>query len=94
MSGPEWGRQGGHDDDSRFRALADLYRDAIHREYSRGVERGYRGTMWRPKKDGFQANHVPMSFSRSLLDVAGGLVGLEENWEVEPDSSPVERENV
>lgn len=83
MSGPHWGRVGGHNDDTRFEAIRDLYRDALHTEFRRGCLRGYEGKMFRPRADGPQAGYIPMSFSRSLLDLAGGLIGLEANWEPE-----------
>ena len=58
------------------------YHDALKEEFLAHPE--LHGKIMRPLEYGLFRNYIPMSFSHTLLDLAGGYRRLMENWEVEP----------
>ena len=60
--------------------LRDQYRRAIDEQFHSRPD--LHGKTFRPKAN--ENKHVPMSFSRTLLDLAGGLWELLRTWETEP----------
>jgi hypothetical protein len=72
------------DDDERrleWEALRAKYRKAIDEQFHGRPD--LRGKIFRPRGDTWAKGHTPMSFSRTLLDLAGGIWDLERDWEPE-----------
>lgn len=77
--GPEAGRAVTEEE---WNILRFKYRQAIDEQFHGRPD--LRGKIFRPKGDEWAKGHVPMSFSRTLIDHAGGVWALERDWEAEP----------
>lgn len=69
--------------DDEFSMARALYHSALKRCFNENKD--CHGKMFRPKPvaDNPHANKVPMSFSMTLIDFAGGMPELREWWEAE-----------
>lgn len=70
--------------ESFFLEARRIYQRALAQCYSQTPE--WRGKIMRPKPGSpIVGLSIPMSFSRTLIDLAGGMHNLREHWEVEPE---------
>lgn len=69
---------------ARLKAAADAEPErvcVVCRQYLDHPE--FRGKMFAPKPGGLAAGQIPMSFSQTLVHIAGGIDNLIEHWEIE-----------
>lgn len=64
--------------DERFTLARDEYRAAMELVYEACPE--FHGKMFTPIAGGPFNGYVPMSFSHTLIDIAGGIHNLIEYW--------------
>lgn len=69
------------DEEQAFCALSQAYHLALDIQYR--SRRDLHAKTFRPRPDGPDRDRVPMSFSRTLIGIAGGIWGLLRDWEPE-----------
>lgn len=69
------------DQDDGFEFARSVYREWLKRCFDLSPE--YHGKMMRGKRGGPFENYIPMTFSHTLIDLAGGMRSVREHWEPE-----------